>query len=169
MGSFVAYLYYRRTFDRSFPIRFVGQTPKPIATLSRLDKSQVDLIRVFACFDLDRDKDLLPRLVDEGKQRGAKFTVFDCSAREIPSQEAMDRLRQRMTNVDAVVVLCGEWTHRAHNVNAELKLAQELGKRYYLLKGRRNIECAKPATARLDDKLYVWNGGALNELVFRFH
>jgi hypothetical protein len=126
-------------------------------------------IRVFASFDLDRDKDLLQRIVDEGKARGATFTVFDCSAREVPSQETMDRLRQRLANVDAMVVLCGEYTHRAYNVNAELKLAQELGKRYYLVKGRKHIDCAKPATARIDDKIYLWSNGVVNELVFRFH
>jgi len=128
----------------------------------------VGLIKVFASFDVDRDKDLLPRLVDEGKKRGAAFTVFDCSSKETPSQEAMDRLRHRLGNVDAVVVLCGEWTHRAYNVNAELKLAQELGKRYYLVKGRKHIDCARPATARINDKIYLWSDGVVNELVFRF-
>jgi len=134
-----------------------------------LDLSQVALIKVFASYDLERDKDLVPRLVAEGQTRGARFTVFDCSSHEPPTGEALDRLRARLSHVDAVVVLCGEYTHRAGNVSTELKIAQELGKRYYLIKGRKYIDCARPATAHLNDKLYLWNNGAVNDLVLRFH
>lgn len=123
--------------------------------------------RVFASYDVERDHDLLHKLVAEGKAKGAPFTVFDRSCKEMATEESSEKLRQRIDSVDAVVVLCGEWTHRAENVAAELKLAQELGKRYYLIKGRRN-DCARPVTARLDDKMYLWTNGAINELVFRF-
>ncbi|HTQ10886.1 MAG TPA: TIR domain-containing protein, partial [Fimbriimonadaceae bacterium] len=138
-------------------------------TAPALNQTQVALIRVFASFDIDRDKDLVPRLVDEGRTRGARFTVFDCSSHEAPSEEVLERLRARISHVDAVVVLCGEYTHRAPNVNAELRIAQEMGKRYYLIAGRRNIDCSRPAVSRMADKLYQWKNGTINELVIRFH
>lgn len=65
------------------------------------------------------------------------------------------------------MVLCGAWTHRSANVSAEIKMAQELGKRYYLLKGRRFLDCSRPTGARLTDKMYRWTNGVVNELVIR--
>src|ERR1051326_6090452 len=91
--------------------------------------NSVRAFRVFASFDIERDQDLLARLVAEGHIKGAKYTVFDRSISEPPTPESAEKLRERMSRVDAVVILCGEWTHRAPNVANELKVAQELGKR----------------------------------------
>ncbi|HVT11540.1 MAG TPA: TIR domain-containing protein [Fimbriimonadaceae bacterium] len=140
-----------------------GETSRQYASFIK----PVTPFRVFASFDVERDQDLLQRLVAEGRSKNSPFIVFDRSCKEAPGQEAEERLRDRISRIDAVVVLCGEWTHRAPNVSEELRLAQELGKRYYLIKGRR-IDCARPATARIDDKMYLWKNGVISELVFRF-
>jgi hypothetical protein len=127
----------------------------------------VALLRVFASFDYDHDEDLLKRLLAEAKSPDCKFSVFDRSSKEPQTPEAEEKLRERISHVDAVFVLCGVWSHRAPNVNAEIKIAQELGKRYYLLKGRRFQDCAEPATAKITDKMYKWSRHTPGELALR--
>lgn len=129
--------------------------------------TSVPQLKVFASFDCDRDEKLLQRLLAEGKDPDTKFTVVDRSTRGPLSEEGMNKLCERISRVDVVLVLCGQWTHRAPNVNAEVQVARELGKRYYLLKGRRFFDCARPSAARLDDKMYKWTGGVVDQLVIR--
>ena len=61
-------------------------------------------------------------------------------------------------------VLCGEHTGTASGVNAEVKIAQELGKSYFLLSGR-GSDSVKPSAARSSDKLYNWTWDNLKLLV----
>jgi hypothetical protein len=129
--------------------------------------SSVPQLKVFASFDCERDEKLFKRLLAEGTSPDAKFTVFDRSTRGVLSQEAMNGLCDRISQVDVVLVLCGQWTHRSANVNAEVEVAKELGKRYYLLKGRRLFDCGRPSSARIDDKMYKWTPGVVNQLVIR--
>lgn len=100
----------------------------------------------------------------EAKAPGSSFTVFERSLR---GPQTPEDLCKRLSTVDAVLVLCGVWTHLAPNVNAEVKMAQELGKRYYLIKGRRFRECSRPATARITDKIFKWAKDTTNQLVLR--
>jgi hypothetical protein len=125
------------------------------------------VLRVFASFDVNRDEDLLKRLLAESKSPDANFIVFDRSSREPATPESEERLRDRISKVDAVLVLCGTWSHRSPNVDHEVKIAQELGIRYYLVKGRMFRDCARPATARIDDKMFKWTRGAVRSLILR--
>jgi hypothetical protein len=127
----------------------------------------VALLRVFACFDLHRDEDLLNRLIIESKSPGSNFVVFDRSSREVSSADAEEKLKQRIARCDAVLVLCGPWTHRSPNVAHEVRIAQELCKRYYLVKGRTFRDCARPSTARIDDKMFKWSRETVRDLVLR--
>lgn len=124
-------------------------------------------LKVFASFDCERDEKLLKRLLAESKSPDARFAVFDRSSPGILNQDALSRLCERISRVDVVIVLCGQWTHRSANVNAEIKVAKELGKRYYLLKGRRFFDCARPSSARIDDKMFKWSKGVVDQLVLR--
>ena len=124
-------------------------------------------VKVFASFDCDNDEKLLKRLLSEGKASEATFIVMDRSTKEAPSPERAERLCQRMSRVDAVFVLCGPWTHVAANVEEEVKVAQELGKRYYFFKGHPFKECARPSSARLADKMYKWLKDTADELALR--
>lgn len=124
-------------------------------------------LKIFASFDLAKDEDLLKKLVAEAKAPNAKFTVFDRSTRESLVEGAEDGLRERISKCDVLLVLCGVWTHRAPNVTADLHAAQQLHKRYYLVKGRRFSECSRPANARIHDKLFKWSPGAIDQLVSR--
>lgn len=129
--------------------------------------NSVAQVRVFASFDCEKDEKLLRRLVDEGKSPGSHFTVVDRSTNEAPTAESRQRLCERISKVDAMIVLCGVWTHLSPNVNAEVKMAQELGKRYYLIKGHRFRECARPSAARITDKMFKWSKGTADELALR--
>lgn len=61
-------------------------------------------------------------------------------------------------------VLCGEHTSGATGVNAEVKIAQDLGKPYFLLSGRGG-KSQKPSAANASDKLYAWTWDNLKALV----
>jgi hypothetical protein len=138
-----------------------------LCSRSHVYRLGVPLLRVFASFDIHRDEDLLKRLIADSKEPDSKFMVFDRSSREPPSPEAEERLRQRISKVDAVMVLCGVWTHKSPNVTREIKIAQELGKRYYLVKGRAFLDCSKPTPAHIHDKMFKWARGTVEQLVIR--
>jgi len=55
-----------------------------------------------------------------------------------------------------VVVICGEHTNASPNVAAELRVAQEEGKPYLLVWGRRERMCTKPVGAKPTDSMYSW-------------
>jgi hypothetical protein len=70
-----------------------------------------------------------------------------------------------MDNIDVVVVLCGEKTDKAAGVAAELTIAKDKGKEYFLLKAYPDKTCVKPSTASASDKVYTWNWENLKKLI----
>jgi hypothetical protein len=76
-----------------------------------------------------------------------------------------EKARKRICSVDVVCVLCGEKTHTATGVAAELALAQEEKKEYFLLKGYADKTCTKPTTAKTTDKMYDWTWDNLKVLI----
>ncbi len=70
-----------------------------------------------------------------------------------------------MDNVDVVIVLCGEHTHSAKGVAAELAIAQEKGKSYFHLWAYADKACTKPTSARTEDKVYKWTWDLLKKLI----
>ena len=66
---------------------------------------------------------------------------------------------------DLVIVLCGEYTHTATGVAAEVKIAREEGKPYFLLKARRNKTCTKPSTALRRDEILEWTWDNLRKQI----
>ena len=55
-----------------------------------------------------------------------------------------------------MIVICGEHTIGSTRMCAELRIAQEEERPYFLLWGRREIMCTRPATARPADSMYSW-------------
>jgi hypothetical protein len=113
-------------------------------------------LRAFVSFDCERDTDLFPKLLAQSKKRDSPIHIFDRSTADSLNPECEDVLRQRLSRVDLVIVICGNWTHRSVGVSNELRVAQELGKPYFFIKGRFG-ECALPMPSKIDDKLYRWN------------
>ena len=76
-----------------------------------------------------------------------------------------EKARKRIRAVDVVCVLCGEKTHIASGVAAEVELAQEEKKEYFLLKGYSAKACTKPTKAKSTDKMYTWTWDNLKALI----
>lgn len=113
-------------------------------------------VRVYGCFDVRYDSDLLARLARESLNSDSPFAVTAWSVHHAESEDWEAALRSTLANVDEVVVLCGEHTDTAEEMSAELRIVQELVKPYFLLWGRRGSECRKPTTAKLADSFYAW-------------
>jgi len=115
----------------------------------------VATLHVFVSFDLDHDNDCKTQLVSEVSFPGSHFATDDWSIREV-ANDWRDKARKRISNVDLVLVICGEHTETAANVNNEVALAREAGTPYLLIAGRLG-QSVKPAAARESDRLVAWN------------
>ena len=89
--------------------------------------------RAFISFDFDHDEDLRNLLVGQAKNPDTPFEIADRSVKEAMTGAWREKVRGRIRGVDVVVVICGENTHTASGVSAELTLAKEEGKPYFLL------------------------------------
>ena len=121
--------------------------------------------RVFISFDFDHDEDLRNLLVGQAKHPDSPFEIKDRSLKEPLTGDWKDKVRRRMDNIDIVVVICGEETDKARGVAAELTIAREAKKPYFLLRGRSDKTCTKPTTALESDKMYKWTWDNLKILI----
>ena len=121
--------------------------------------------RAFISFDYDHDEDLRILLAGQAKLSDSPFELVDRSIKEPLTGDWKEKVRKRMQNVEVVPVMCGEWTHTAAGVAAELTIVREAEKPYFLLKGRAGKKCTKPTSARPDDKIYDWTWPNLKELI----
>jgi hypothetical protein len=113
-------------------------------------------LRIFSCFDPGHDEDLHGRLARQCEAPGSGLELVDWSRSHGTSNVWEDRLRRRLADVDAAIVICGEGTEFADNVNCELAILQQEGKPYVLLWGRRTSDCTRPLLARKSDHFYTW-------------
>lgn len=121
--------------------------------------------RAFISFDFDHDEDLRTTLSEEAKRSNCPFDFADRSLKEHLSGDWKEKVRRRMKSIDVVPVICGEHTHEATGVAAELAIAREANKPYFLLKGRSGKTCTKPATALPTDKIYEWTWDNIEALL----
>lgn len=121
--------------------------------------------RAFIAFDFDYDEDLRNLLAGQSHHPDTPFEIKDRSLKEALTGDWKDKVWRRMDNVDLVIVICGEHTHQATGVGAELAIAREKGKPYFLLKGRNDKICTKPTSALATDKVYNWTWDNLKLLV----
>lgn len=121
--------------------------------------------RVFVSFDFDNDARLKDLLVGQSKNPDSPFELADWSIKEHLTGNWKEKARGRIRSVDVVCVLCGEHTHIAVGVAAELTLAQEEKVPYFLLKGLADKVCTRPTSAKMTDKMYAWNWLNLKNLI----
>ncbi len=76
-----------------------------------------------------------------------------------------DKVRTRIRKADFTIVICGEYTHSAAGIAAELSISREEGKPYFLLQGRAGKNCTKPSNAYSSDKVYNWTWDNLKALI----
>ncbi len=105
---------------------------------------------VYISFDYDQDSDLKTLLVGQAANEDSPFSIADWSIKE-PSSDWKDKARER---VKQVIVLCGEYTDTATGINAEIAIARDEEKPYFLLAGRASGKNQKPTAALSTDKIY---------------
>ena len=119
----------------------------------------------FISFDYDHDNDLRGNLVAQAENPESPFSITDWSVQEPITERWRQVVRGRISRVDLVIVICGEHTHDAPGVTAELTIAREEGKSYFLLKGRRRRTCTKPRSALRTDMIHPWRWDTLRRLI----
>jgi len=121
--------------------------------------------RAFISFDFDHDEDLRNLLAGQSKHPDTPFEIKDRSLKEPLTGDWKEKVRRRMDNIDVVIVICGEYTHTAAGVSAELTIAREAKRPYFLLWGRNGKTCTKPTSALASDKIYKWTWEELKNLI----
>lgn len=121
--------------------------------------------RAFISFDYDHDLDLKTMLVGQARHDDTPFDIADFSIKEHLSGDWKAKARTRIKGCDVVIVICGESTHTATGVSAELAIAQEERVSYFLLWGRNGKQCYKPTAAGSADKVYEWTWDNLKALI----
>ena len=121
--------------------------------------------RVFISFDFDHDEELRDALVGQARNPDSPFSIADWSVHEPFEGNWRQKVRDRIRRTDLTIVICGEHTHTARGVAAELTITQEEENTYFLLRGRPRGNCTKPATAHRSDKIYKWTWENLKKLI----
>lgn len=121
--------------------------------------------RVFISFDFDHDEDLRNLLVGQSRNPDSPFQIADWSVREAQTGDWKAKIRSRIRRVEQVAVICGHYTHTAAGVAAEVEIARDEQKPYFLLAGRATGINHKPTTALSTDKLYNWTWENLKALI----
>ena len=121
--------------------------------------------RAFISFDFDHDIDLKQMLVGQSKNPNSPFQIGDWSVKEPMIGNWKAQVRSRIHATNLTIVICGQYTHTATGVAAELTITRDLRKPYFLLAGRHGVRCTKPATALTSDKIYNWTWDNLSALI----
>lgn len=121
--------------------------------------------RVFISFDIDHDDGAKKMLAGQARLPDSPFEFKDNSVKYHLTGDWEQKVRRRMDNVDVVIVLCGTQTHTATGVSAELTIAKEKKKPYFLLAAYSEKTCTKPKSASSSDKIYNWTWPNLKKLI----
>jgi hypothetical protein len=118
--------------------------------------SVANKIRVFVSYDREHDGELHDLIVEQASKGASGFEISARSRPQSPTDLWDEGLRREIRAADEVIVICGERTDRSERVGTELRIAQEEERPYFLLWGRREFMCTKPATAKGADSMYSW-------------
>lgn len=121
--------------------------------------------RVFISFDYDNDEGAKTMLAGQAKLDDSPFDFKDASVKDHLTGDWKEKVKRRMDNVDVVIVLCGQKTDKAAGVAAELTIAKEKKKEYFLLAAYSDKTCTQPTLASSSDKLYNWTWPNLKTLI----
>ena len=122
--------------------------------------------KVFISFDYDHDKNLYGNLVHQADQPDSPFTISDSSLQAPVVNENWKRVaRDRIERAELVIFICGENTHSARGVEAEMSITRAASKQYILLKGRRHTHCTRPKNASHWETMHPWTWHTLKQLI----
>ena len=122
-------------------------------------------VRIFMSFDRENDEDLHDLLLEQSRRQSSGFEISARSEATTMTDRWDDKVRRQISEVDEVIVICGEHTASSVRMNAELLIAQEEQKPYFLLWGRRERMCTKPAGSKRDDSMYSWTWEILQDQI----
>ena len=122
-------------------------------------------VRLFISYDYDNDAFLKEALVEQSKKADSPFEFTDASVKAHLTGDWKEKVEGRIGRADQVAVICGKHTDKATGVAAEVTIAQDLEKPYFLLAGYSDGGNKKPATALSADKMYKWTWENLKDLI----
>jgi hypothetical protein len=132
---------------------------------SKLGDNTMAARHAFISFDFDHDEDLRNLLVGQAKHPDTPFDIQDSSLKEPLTGDWKEKIRARIRRADLTIVICGQYTHTATGVAAELAIARSERKPYFLLWGRADKTCTRPSSADAGDKIYNWTWDNLKSLI----
>jgi hypothetical protein len=92
--------------------------------------------KVFISFDFDNDKFLKDSFIGQCKLEQSPFEVTDYSLKEASKEkEWEEKARKKIEQADLVIVMLGNYTHKAPGVLKEIAIAKELKKKVIQLIG----------------------------------
>ena len=121
--------------------------------------------RLFISFDYDHDQELRTLLANQARNPDSPFEIADWSVKEPFGGNWQLQVKQRIQQAGQVAVICGHHTDTASGVAAEVRIARELGKPYFLLWGRATGTVKRPMSALPTDPIYEWTWPSLKALI----
>ena len=140
-----------------------SNTPRRRTARSTSAASGNGRVRIFVSYDVEHDRELYLRLLEQSKGSGSGFDVIGCSERTTTADTWSESVRRRIRDADQVIVICGEHTKTALCVSAELRVAEFEKTPHILLWGRRETMCTKPAEAGPNEGMYSWTRQVLHD------
>jgi len=113
-------------------------------------------INVFVSFDLEHDRELYELILAQSRTQSSGFLIVGNSDRATAHSLCSEKTLHAIREANQLIVICGEHSESSANMTAELQVAQQEGKPYFLLWGRREIMCTKPAGAKSSEGMYSW-------------
>jgi hypothetical protein len=110
--------------------------------------------QIFVSFDVEHDRELFEALRSQSSSSG--FNVLGCSERHTATDVWNERARRRIRDADQVIFICSEHTEASASMSTEIRIAQQEQTPYFLLWGRPEIMCTKPAGAKSLEGMYKW-------------
>ena len=120
--------------------------------------------KVFISFDYDHDISQKNLLVGQSRLDDSPFEISDVSIKQ-EETDWVNKARQKIRNADVVIILCGYYTDTAGGVDTELRLAREVGTKYYFLRAYNDKTPYKPKSAYSFEKIYDWTWDNLKALL----
>ena len=120
-------------------------------------------VRVFVSYDLEHDRELYALIIAQSKTQSSGFVIVGSSERPPAHLLCSEKTMNSIGEANQVIVICGEHSESSEVMSAELQVALQEGKPYFLLWGRREIMCSKPTGAKSSDGMYSWTLPILQE------
>lgn len=120
--------------------------------------------KVFISFDYDHDVSQKNLLVGQSRLDDSPFEISDVSIKQ-EETDWVNKARQKIRNADVVIILCGYYTDTARGVDTELRLAREVGTKYYFLRAYNDKTPYKPKSAYSFEKVHDWTWDNLKALL----